>query len=284
MRKLKQPEPFWEVRCHEIGNQGISGLCVGYELGKWRKEALSDYIMEWLPEFCLNSKECEGLDYSNAVEILRKAAKLVYKTENFRNRGEFGEIFLHAAIRSIFNSVPVISKIYYKSSHNDTVKGFDCVHVVGPIDNLELWIGEVKFYKNISDAINDVIQELEEHLKVDFLRDEFILIENKLDDFDEYTKTIKSLISKKNSIDNIFKRICIPVLLTYESKTIQSYDSISEEYVQKFVTEIKNNHSSFFKKTTKLPDIQVHLFLHPLKNKEELVTTLDTKLRSWRSI
>jgi len=149
MGSLPQPERFWEIRVHDVGNKGISGLCVGYEQGVWRENAFADYVMDWLPEFSLNSKERENLNHANAVESLRKAARLVYKTEKFKNRGEFGEIFLHAAIRSVFDSIPAISKIYYKSSHNDTVKGFDCVHVVGPVDDLELWLGEVKFYNEI---------------------------------------------------------------------------------------------------------------------------------------
>jgi hypothetical protein len=144
-----------------LEKEGVTGLCVGYESGEWRTDDFVDFIMEWLPEFALNSRERENLVHENAVATLRKAAKLIYKSKKFANRGEFGELFLHAAIRSVFNSTPAISKIFYKSSHNETVKGFDCVHVVGPLDDLELWIGEVKFYSDLKKAVYDVIPELE---------------------------------------------------------------------------------------------------------------------------
>lgn len=283
MHSLTQPEPFWETRYHDVSNNGISGLCVGYEQNSWRNVALADYIMEWLPEFSLNSKERGGLNHANAVGALRKAAKLVYKTVKFENRGEFGEIFLHAAIRTAFNSFPAISKIYYKSSHNETVKGFDCVHVVGSIDDLELWIGEVKFYKDITRAIYDVTNELQSHLEIDFLRDEFILIGNKLDDTDGYAEKIRELISNRNSMDNIFKRICVPVLLTYESDTVNGHVDVCNEYIAAFNTEIKKIHSSFCKKTKDI-NVRFHLFLLPLEDKQKLINILDEKLKALRSI
>lgn len=281
---LPYPEPFWEIRCHEVGTKGISGLCVGYEQEKWREEAFAQYIMEWLPEFSLNSKERDGLTHANAVERLRKAARLIYKTEKFKNRGEFGEVFLHAAIRTVFDSVPAVSKIYYKSSHNETVKGFDCVHIVGPIDNLELWIGEVKFYKSIGDAIRDVVKELEEHLETNFLRDEFVLIGNKLESSDEHTEEVQKLISTRRSMDDIFKHICIPVMLTYESDTVKGHKNICDEYCAAFKKEIEKYYTEFCKKADGTLNIHFHLFLLPLKDKDNIVTILDRKLKAFQEI
>ncbi len=239
--------------------------------------------MEWLPEFCLNSKERKGLIYANAVAQLRKAARLVYKTEKFKNRGEFGEIFLHAAIRSVFNSVPAVSKIYYKSSHNDTVKGFDCVHVVGPISNLELWIGEVKFYKSITKAISDVTKEINAHLEKDFLKDEFVLIGNRLDVSDKYQAELEKLISSKRSLDEIFKRVCIPVLLTYESDAVKKHRVVSADYVAAFEKEIQEHYSVFCEKAKSIK-VCFHLFLLPIEDKDSLITILDEKLKTFQKI
>jgi len=284
MNLLSQPEPFWEVRCHHVGTKGLSGLCVGYEQGNWRAETFSDYIMEWLPEFSLNSKERDSLSYANAVEKLRKAARLVYKTDKFKNRGEFGELFLHAAIRTVFGSVPAISKMYYKSSHNETVKGFDCVHVVGEIDDMELWIGEVKFYKDITCAIREVAEELEKHTELDFLRDEFVLISHKLDACDDHTAQVKTLISRRQSMDTIFKRICIPVLLTYESDTVRTYTEVCDQYILSFGKEIAQHYSSFCDKVQDTLGVRFHLFLLPIHDKEGLVILLDNKLKAWETI
>ena len=285
MAPLPQPERFWEVRAHDVGaDKGMSGLCVGYEGGNWRYAALADYIMEWLPEFCLSSKEREELSHDSAVKSLRKAANLVYQTDKYAKRGEFGEIFLHAAIRSVFDSLPAISKLFYKSSANNTVKGFDCVHIVGPLDSLELWLGEVKFYKDITAAIRDVIAELKEHLKPNFLRNEFILIGNKLNENDDYSSAVQQLISQRTSLDNIFKRVCIPVLLTYESKTVNANTSVCKEYIDSFEDEIRQHCKTFYDNMEGLPPVRVHLFLLPVHAKEPLLDALHAKLKAWQKI
>ncbi|AOS84570.1 hypothetical protein BIU88_10745 [Chlorobaculum limnaeum] len=285
MCPLPQPALFWELRVHKPNpEKGVTGLCVGYEQGEWRYSAFADYIMEWLPEFCLNSKERDELSHESAVKSLRKAASLVYQTDKYSSRGEFGELFLHAAIRSVFDSLPAISKLYYESSVNNTVKGFDCVHVVGPVENLELWLGEVKFYKNVTDAIRDVISEIKEHLETNFLRKEFILIGNKLDERDNYTAVVQRIISERISLDKIFSRVCIPVLLTYESSTVEKYSNITSGYIHDFCIEIGQHFNAFYAKAENLPPVRIHLFLFPLDHKDKLIAALHAKLKAWQQI
>src|SRR5262245_48153271 len=118
-----RPEPFLVVRVHDPEIQpSLSGLCAGYERGEWRARQLVDHIMDWLPEFALTASECAALGHQNATKLIRSAARRVYESEKFRNRGEFGEVLLHAAIRQVFDSLPAVSKIYYKSANNDNVK------------------------------------------------------------------------------------------------------------------------------------------------------------------
>lgn len=116
------------------------------------------------------------MQHANSVSLIRRAAKVVYDTKKFKKRGEFGELLLHAIVRQVHKSIPAISKIYYKTANTDTVKGFDAVHVVGPPNHMELWLGEAKFYNDIGGAIRDVVTELETHLGTDYLRAEFNLI------------------------------------------------------------------------------------------------------------
>lgn len=280
---LSRPADFWELRVHKPSTkEGITGLCVGYECGEWRTEEFVDYILEWLPEFALNSRERESLSHDNAVAALRKAAKLVYRSKKFENRGEFGELFLHAAIRSIFDSTPAISKIYYKTSHNETVKGFDCVHVVGPLSNLELWIGEVKFYSELTRAVRDVIKELALHTSVDFLKDEFSLIGNKVDCNDSFAKDLMQMLSSKTSLDQVFKRVCIPIMLTYNSEVVDGNTIVDQNYDADFANEIEK-HYQYFKLKFNI-NIRFHLFLFPLKSKKVLVSSLDKKLKAWQAI
>jgi hypothetical protein len=148
-------EDFLEIRAQKIDvSPTLIGLCAGYEAGSWRAQQLVSHMMEWLPDFALTYEERRSFGTQNAVRRMRKAAHTIYKTEKFAKRGEFGELLLHIAIRQIFNTVPAISKIYYKDSSNDTVKGFDAVHVVVSEGSLELWLGEAKFYDNVTQSRN----------------------------------------------------------------------------------------------------------------------------------
>lgn len=47
---ITYPDPFLEVRCAEIdGSFPTTGLCAGYDGGKWRSERLADHLLQWLP-------------------------------------------------------------------------------------------------------------------------------------------------------------------------------------------------------------------------------------------
>lgn len=284
----QKPTPFLTVRCHDLGIQPSStGLCVGYEQSEWRDKQFVDHIFRWLPEFALTFSECQSMTSGNAVELLERAANIVYQSKKFKKRGEFGELFLHAAIRQVFESVPAISKIYYKTAVNETVKGFDAVHVVGPPNDMELWLGEVKFYKSITAAIRDVTAEIEQHLVTDYLRNEFVLIANKLDGSWNHAPALKKLLAQETTLDQVFSRACIPVLLTYDSECVGAFSKCCPAYEKQFETELKTIHARFSDKmgTKTIPnDIRVHLFLLPLKSKATLVSLLDKKLKAWQQI
>ncbi len=239
--------------------------------------------MEWLPEFALSPAEYNTIRGENAVAQLRRAAATVYESKKFRNRGEFGELFLHAAVRQVFDSLPAVSKIYYKTARNETVKGFDAVHVVGPPDELELWLGEAKFYAKIDAAIRDVVVELEKHTGIDYLRNEFLLITGKIDPDWPHAETLRRLLSPNTSLDEVFRRACIPVLLTYDSACVGSSTSCDEAYCENFEAEIRRYHATFSNKA--LPtEVRIHLFLLPLESKAELVKGLDQRLKTWQAL
>ena len=279
-----RPDPFLTVRVHNVGVQpSLTGLCAGYERGEWRAKQLADHVMDWLPEFALTASECTTLGPQNATKLMRSAAKRVYDSEKFKNRGEFGELLLHAAIRQVFDSLPAVSKIYYKSANNDTVKGFDAVHVVGPPEDLELWLGEAKFYDDISRAMSDVVSELHKHLETDYLRDEFALIVNKIDPKWPHAAVLRKLLQPEISLDEVFTRVCIPVLLTYDSPCVAGHTSCDRAYAKAFEQEMRKHYGAFCGR--ELPkEIRIHLFLLPLLQKRALVEVLDAKLKAWQQL
>ncbi len=285
---MNSPKPFLTIRVHDTGiSPTLCGLCAGYEKGAWRDKRLVDHLVEWLPEFALTASELKTIEAGNAVELLRRAAQVVYQSDKFENRGEFGELLLHAAVRQVHNSIPAISKIYYKTAANDTVKGFDAVHVIEAAGELELWLGEAKFYADAASAIRDVVDEVYTHLATDYLRNEFLLISGKIDNASPHASALRQLVEPNMSLDDVFKRACIPVLLTYDSGCVNNHTTCDATYGAAFEAELRKHYKVFASKLAGKPvpeEVRVHLFFVPLKSKRELVTKLDAKLKTWQQI
>jgi hypothetical protein len=276
--------PFFNVIIHKDDTfPDLHGVCAGFESRQWRKDQLVDYLFEYLPEFALTYSEFENLTGENVVAKMRQVVMSIYQSEKFKNRGEFGELLLHAIIRETYNTLPAISKIYYKDGPNETVKGFDAVHVVVTDDTLELWLGEVKFYKNISDAISDVIKEINQHIETRYVRNEFIAITNKIDTKWPHADRLKTLLHPNTSLDDVFSNTCIPVLLTYDSTILAKYNNKCDEYVQEISEEFQRFHKIFCDKLGEFP-LTIHLFLFPLNTKAELINSLESKLKIWQSL
>ena len=276
--------PFFNVIIHKDDTfPDLHGVCAGFESRQWRKDQLVDYLFEYLPEFALTYSEFENLTGENVVAKMRQVVMSIYQSEKFKNRGEFGELLLHAIIRETYNTLPAISKIYYKDGPNETVKGFDAVHVVVTDDTLELWLGEVKFYNNISDAISDVIKEINQHIETRYVRNEFIAITNKIDTKWPHADRLKTLLHPNTSLDDVFSNTCIPVLLTYDSTILAKYNNKCDEYVQEISEEFQRFHKIFCDKLGEFP-LTIHLFLFPLNTKAELINSLESKLKIWQSL
>ena len=272
-----KPTPFFDLAIHDLGRMpSFTFGIAGYEQKQWRDEAMANYLFEWLPEFALKYSELEDFNSGTGMRLIKKAAKTVYTTDKYQKRGEFGELLLHALIREVFSSEPAISKIYYKTAANDTVKGFDAVHVVENSGELELWLGEVKFYKKLREAIRDVVPELKKHTERDYLRDEFILIASKIDDAWAHADKLRQLISERTSLDVLFKRTCVPVLLTYESDCVDKHTESCSSFSSTVRDELEDAYKAFCGQA--LPKIKVHLFLVPMHKKEALVRVLHEKL------
>ena len=275
------PAPFLEVKIHKLDiTPPISSLCAGYECGEWRSSQLAEHTMEWLPEFCLTASELKSLKPGNAFSMIKKAARMVYQTEKYKSRGEFGELFLHMILRQIYKSIPAISKIYFKDSVNNTVKGFDAVHIVQINEKLELWLGEVKFYNNAAKAIQDIIAEIQAHTKQNYLRNEKMLLANKIDPDSSFYPTLSKLLDQNTSLDELFDCACIPILITYDSDTLKKHNKTTDDFNKELEEEVLAIRQKIEEKTSNLNlPVKIHLFLLPLQEKSVLIQKLDEQLK-----
>lgn len=276
---VSPPTPFLEFRVDRIDlTPSLVGACVGYEAKSWRGKALARHLMQWLPEFALSYSECTGLDAGSAVRRVGEAAAAIYTSDKYQKRGEFGEVLLHAIVRQRYNSIPLISKIYFKDSPNDTAKGFDSVHVVESPEGLELWLGEAKFYSDIARAMSEAAKSLDAHFQTDFLKKEFIAIRRKIDATQPLPAGATDFFEPNRSLDQVVKSIHVPVLITYNSQAVQDHDEVGPEYVAAFEAEVLRHQESFA--ALSLPKHSVvHLLLLPLHDKSSLVAEMDRLLK-----
>jgi hypothetical protein len=281
---MPRKPPFPDLLVDEPGSAPpLRGFSVGYEAGQWRHRLLADALGEYLPEFALTYKERRGFTDRSAVQLFKKAAALMYATDKYKKRGEFGELILHFLLAEAYGSEPAISKMFFKDAVNDTVKGFDCVHVIQADDGLELWLGEVKFYSDLQSAVDAAVVEIREHSKFDYLRSEFAAIMNKIDDSWPHAGALRAMIDRRTSLDQIVTRIRVPVLLTYDSAVVGAHSADGEPYPTAFREEVVAGHGLFAKRDLK-STLSVHLLLLPLKSKAELVEILQAKLVTWQNI
>ncbi|CAI2431178.1 Domain of uncharacterised function (DUF1837) [Serratia fonticola] len=296
-----------EVIEERINQATLCSYLVGFDLNDqgipfYRLDPLVKKILSALHEFAYGFHEGTQTSNTDTLEKIVEAAKSVYKIDEFQQvrdlylnsgglsddvadkylrRGEFGELILHLILRDFHETIPLLSKIYFKDSIGHTVHGFDAVHI--DPKKKTLWLGESKLYIDPKRGVSELLKDIEEHFKFNYLNAEFTLIAKKVKHFQntpdlDYWLTILS--SGGKLIDKLDK-IIIPLLCTYSCDSFSKFDDDnSDEFNDYFNRKIKEIEEHFYKNYNHpLKDkLHVILMLFPVKNKVELVKTLHNKL------
>ena len=255
-------------------------MTVDYETGAWRSEALAEHILQWVLDYSLRRSERDHLTPGRALEITKQAMKRAFG--NGRDRGVPGEILLHAICRQEFGSDTVINKVWFKTANNDTYKGFDGVHCVHAPTALELWLGEAKFYKSVDKAIDAVIADLEEHLDAVYLKSEFALVASKIEDNHPHAEELRQLMHPHTSLDEVFDRIVIPILITYDSTSTLAHQKVCPRYANDLEAEVRRIWLRLKNKLGSILPVDIRLFLVPLADKAALLEALTKELEKWQ--
>ena len=276
------PPPFLEIRSTDIElPPHLRSLCAGFDLGEWRRRDLITHLLNWLPGFCLTEREFTTRLMTEPATIMGQAAQRLYTTEKYKRRGEIGELLLHIACRQIFETVPVVCKLVYKSAYNDTVKGFDMVHMV-PADNelgAEIWLGESKFYLDPVAAIREAYKSVVDHLDPKFLRQEKSLIADKIPDDLPNRDAVAQAFSDQERLQTLIENGVFPILIAYDSNAVREYGS-DEAYIDALVKELVPIKE--FAKNASLPHpITVQLLAIPLGDKGDFQDEFDRRLRGF---
>jgi hypothetical protein len=278
---LVYPDPFLEVRTQHLSDvaPGIS-LCAAYEGGEWRAKELANHLFQWLPFVALNQEHQLAFSGSNFVELLQVASAHIYKTKKTESRGELGELLLHLACVLNYGTVPVLCKLLLKTSSNDTVKGFDGVHVLVIGSQFEIWLGESKFYTNAQVGIRDAIKSLQEHILPSFLATEKAMVLGHIGPDIPNRDKLLELFRRKSSSDELLAMATFPILIAYESTSVQSHTQLCDEYVEALTYEVEGLRSYFGEKASELK-LRFQLIFVPMASKAAVVESFDKKLEAF---
>ena len=279
-------KPLLTVVIHEPDwVPALLALCAGYEQGEWRRDLFVDEVFNWLPSFVLPWSEQQAtLADATAVELIRAAAQRVYETDNYKSRGEFGELILHGVLMQEFGTRAAVSKIWFEDAKNNNAKGFNVVNVSDDGDDeLHLWLGEAKFYGNLGAALRSAIDSFIDHMGADYLRSEFALVAPKVDGAAPYAERLLDMLDRSTPLDKIFSVLHLPLLVTYDSAVIGSHTEHGAEYQAAIEEEVQGAWEAFGSEVS-IPEVAIHAIFLPLKDKSDFVTRLHERLKTWQQI
>ena len=212
----------------------------------------------------------------------------------YEKKGVLGEIILHMILKEFKDTIPLISKMYFKDSFSQEAKGFDAVHVSQ--DGPTLWLGETKFYKAwktkgvINGGIDELVEDLKKHTTKDYLAEQYVIIKRGLETQSEHPQRSAWIekLSKPVLLKDVFQYIRIPLLCIYE-------DDIALEYLKSIDDAIKD--AGIITHTTTLRDyynsintfpyceqVQTVLILMPIEAKKKLVKCMLEKIWHMQNI
>ncbi|EAH8152379.1 DUF1837 domain-containing protein [Campylobacter lari] len=269
----------------------LLSLINDFEEGEWRFEKFNQYIMNALAETALSKTEREALaSKEEYYSIIQRSVVNLNKKE-----GEIGEIFLYGIMKKYYNALPIVPKIFYKQNANDNAKGADSVHLTIENKECHLWLGESKFYTDITNAISEAIKSIKDLLVKDKLNKEksIIMDINDVESFikdkipEESIDKIKRVLKQDTSIDELKNILHIPISIIYQCETTKTYSELSEEYKQKIVNFHQEKAKQAITKITnelnnvhKIEKIKFHIILFPVPDKEKIKRDFSKKLEA----
>jgi hypothetical protein len=253
-------------------------FCAGFDGGAWRCEGFAFHLAEWLPDYALREEEL-SVNHANALLKYNQAAARVYTSEKYQNRGEVGEIALHAICRDFFDTIPISPRVFYKSASNDVIKAFDMVHVRFPKKKtIEIWLGESKIYKSSSRAISDAIKSITTHIASGFLKNEKILLGPQIPKSTPNYDQIAQLFSNNSKIDDFLSAAVFAIGILCESKSAAAAKLADEKYLAGAKAELEAL-SAVVAKSGLAAKIRIVVFYIPLPGKKVIIDAFDKRLK-----
>lgn len=330
-----------DILVSKVTKSKLKTFYIGFDLGLCQTSQFAEVLMDTLVDFAFGYHS--GILKSYNRRILKEAAKALYNVKEFKEvkwtyvdedsmlddeemdaqkkylkRGEFGELILHLILRDYFNTVPLLSKIFFKDSDGLTVHGFDSIHIGSDLIDSEkssIFLGESKlYYRKTGKAgelgINDLVDDIKEHFNRDFLQRECILISKKKNAFplldsyedmntkeefanylkekDYWIDILEKVGSGTHKIQDFINSVTIPLICTYESEIFKKFiDDTHPDFERTYEEEMDNLTKILDNKLRNIPvekgeiiksNLNIVLILFPIPSKKDLVKLLHQKL------
>ena len=266
--------------------KALFSLVNDYEDGAWRLKRFEAFVWDNIKETALSATEREALIGKESSSLAKSASNVRFEKVGDNKGGEIGEILLYGIMTHYYSALPVVPKIFYKQNVKDYAKGADSVHVVlEGDDDYSFWLGESKFY-NTSDKsrFDKILTSVESMLDTSKLRKECnivtsskdldLLVHNK-----KTLKAIKKALKDGVSLDNIKKRLHIPILLLHECTITKNHKGCFTKYKETIKQKhLKIAQEFMIKQDIKLKniygynDICFHLILFPVHDKGKILS------------
>lgn len=274
-----KPDRFLEYlgqgRTVEVSSQIY---CAGFDGSKWRCEKFAFHLAEWLPDYALREEEL-AVHHGNALLKHNQAAVRVYTSDKYENRGEVGEIALHAICRDFFDTIPISPRVFYKSASNDVIKAFDMVHARFPSPGeFEIWLGESKLYKNGRRAMADAISSVRAHIDAGFLENEKILLGPQIPRSTPHYEQISKLFQRNAKLDDFLSAAVFPIGIICESGAAVTATKADAAYLAGAKAEL-NALAAAVAKSGLTDTIRIEVIYVPVPSKADIVKAFDKRLK-----
>lgn len=297
-----------QVIKQSINNADLYAYLVGFDIGNdgkmhYRIDDLVKILVNSIPDFAFGCHSGNSTQNEEIVKFLCEAAKAIYSIDAFKEakeiyvnqcneinddiedkylkRGEFGELILHLLLKHYHDTIPLISKIYFRDSFGTAVHGFDAVHIQPSTKTL--WLGESKLYTDGKQGIKALINDIKAHFVADYLNSEFAIVSRKIKLFDNIPERDEwvNFLQESTSLKDKIRQINIPLLCTYTSENFTNFqDETLPEFIAEYTKEIQSMKQYFDANNDHVLKNQLNiiLLLFPVKSKKELVKRLHKNL------
>lgn len=298
----------------KLEESDLDGLLINHDIDdngcySYMEKEFVDSVINYLPEYAMGEVTTPNTP-TELVPYLREAAQSVVKIKKideirkyiendtpyddwdkeilkiYNTKGIFSELILHFILRSLKNTTPLISKIYFKDSFSHEAHGFDSVHVS---DDNKLWLGETKFYSDGKGGIKALIEDLISHFTHDYLKDQFVIINRALSHKNPEREDWIHVLNTATRLEEKFNMIIVPLLCIYENSTVKDYiDAINNGTdANTILIEHFSDMKEFFDSNNDYKNkerLQTMLILLPVECKKRIVVEMLTRICNMQGI